>query len=154
MGHIKVRRQHLKTMQMPYVQPPTILHSAAPPSYLPSANPQESDERGATILYATHIFDGLEGWISHIAYMEDGAMVKGGDIASVREVAELAAQASAAPGKAPRKLLHVVEDWLRSERDARHARAAAAGTTAADLETAVKPQRTPFMPSKHLAFFR
>ncbi|PNW73979.1 hypothetical protein CHLRE_13g580300v5 [Chlamydomonas reinhardtii] len=115
---------------------------------------QESDERGATILYATHIFDGLEGWISHIAYMEDGAMVKGGDIASVREVAELAAQASAAPGKAPRKLLHVVEDWLRSERDARHARAAAAGTTAADLETAVKPQRTPFMPSKHLAFFR
>jgi ABC-type uncharacterized transport system ATPase subunit len=38
---------------------------------------QECDERGCTIVYATHIFDGLEKWISHIAYMEDGQIVKG-----------------------------------------------------------------------------
>jgi CCR4-NOT complex subunit CAF16 len=25
---------------------------------------QECEERGATILYATHIFDGLEKWVS------------------------------------------------------------------------------------------
>jgi CCR4-NOT complex subunit CAF16 len=27
---------------------------------------KECDERGATIIYATHIFDGLEDWPSHI----------------------------------------------------------------------------------------
>ena len=26
----------------------------------------ECEERGATIIYATHIFDGLESWPSHI----------------------------------------------------------------------------------------
>jgi ABC-type uncharacterized transport system ATPase subunit len=38
---------------------------------------QECEERGATIIYATHIFDGLENWITHIAYLEDGHLVKG-----------------------------------------------------------------------------
>jgi ABC-type multidrug transport system ATPase subunit len=38
---------------------------------------QECEERGATIIYATHIFDGLENWITHIAYLEDGQLVKG-----------------------------------------------------------------------------
>lgn len=27
---------------------------------------KECEERGATIIYATHIFDGLEDWPSHI----------------------------------------------------------------------------------------
>lgn len=39
---------------------------------------QECEQRGATIIYATHIFDGLEQWITHIAYMEDGRLVRGG----------------------------------------------------------------------------
>lgn len=34
----------------------------------------ECDSRGATIVYATHIFDGLEGWVTHMAYLEDGEM--------------------------------------------------------------------------------
>jgi ABC-type uncharacterized transport system ATPase subunit len=38
---------------------------------------QECEERGATILYATHIFDGLEAWITHIAYIAEGGLVKG-----------------------------------------------------------------------------
>lgn len=38
---------------------------------------QECEERGATILYATHIFDGLEAWLTHIAYIADGGLVKG-----------------------------------------------------------------------------
>ncbi len=36
----------------------------------------ECEERGATILYATHIFDGLEGWVTHVAYLEDGQLIK------------------------------------------------------------------------------
>lgn len=39
---------------------------------------QECEERGTTIVYATHIFDGLADWVTHLAYMEDGHFVKGG----------------------------------------------------------------------------
>lgn len=59
-----------------------------------------------------------------------------------------------------RKLLHVVEGWLRRERDARRARQAAAGGVSggsgdvARGATPVVPSRTPLMPNKHLAFFR
>lgn len=35
---------------------------------------EECEDRGATILYATHIFDGLEPWVTHVAYVEDGQL--------------------------------------------------------------------------------
>lgn len=38
---------------------------------------EECSERGATIVYATHIFDGLETWATHIAYVSNGALQKG-----------------------------------------------------------------------------
>jgi hypothetical protein len=41
------------------------------------ARREECEERGATIIYATHIFDGLEGWITHMAYLEGGKMQVG-----------------------------------------------------------------------------
>ena len=30
---------------------------------------KECEERGATIIYATHIFNGLEEWLSHIVHL-------------------------------------------------------------------------------------
>lgn len=63
----------------------------------------ETETRGATVVYATHIFDGLAGWPTHTAHVEDGAL--------------RAAEAAAAGG-----LLGTVEAWLRGERDARRAR--------------------------------
>jgi ABC-type uncharacterized transport system ATPase subunit len=30
---------------------------------------RESEQRGATILYATHIFDGLDDWPTHLHYL-------------------------------------------------------------------------------------
>jgi CCR4-NOT complex subunit CAF16 len=59
-----------------------------------------------------------------------------------------------------RKLLHVVEEWLRKERDERRAKAAKAAAAAASCgaeqqqQATVVPSRTPLMPNKHLAFFR
>ena len=32
---------------------------------------KESNERGATIIYATHIFDGIGDWETHIHYLVD-----------------------------------------------------------------------------------
>lgn len=36
---------------------------------------EECETRGATVLYATHIFDGLESWPTHVAYLARGDMV-------------------------------------------------------------------------------
>ena len=33
---------------------------------------RESEERGATVIYATHIFDGLDGWPTHLHYLKKG----------------------------------------------------------------------------------
>jgi hypothetical protein len=54
------------------------------------------------------------------------------------------------------KLLHVVEGWLRKEKEARQAREREQRASgAAPAAAPVAPTRTPFdMPSKHLAFFR
>merc|ERR1719353_1137573 len=35
---------------------------------------EESEERGVTIIYCTHIFDGLDGWGTHLAYVMKGKM--------------------------------------------------------------------------------
>lgn len=57
------------------------------------------------------------------------------------------------------KLLHLVEGWLRQERDGRSQRqqqeaAARAASGQPQQQTSVMPSRTPMMPNKHLAFFR
>lgn len=57
------------------------------------------------------------------------------------------------------KLLHVVEGWLRKERDTREQKqqeqaAARAASGQQQEQTPVVPTRTPMMPNKHLAFFR
>lgn len=31
---------------------------------------KECEDRGATIVYATHIFDGLDDWPTHLTYMK------------------------------------------------------------------------------------
>lgn len=38
---------------------------------------EECAARGASILYATHIFDGLARWATHLALVEDGRLVRG-----------------------------------------------------------------------------
>jgi CCR4-NOT complex subunit CAF16 len=75
-----------------------------------------------------------------MAYLEGGKLERWGTSEQLTELGQ---------GK---KLLHVVEGWLRSEKEVRLAEAAK--QPAKSLEAAVKPNRTPMMPSKHLAFFR
>jgi hypothetical protein len=54
----------------------------------------------------------------------------------------------------PRKLLHVVEEWLQKESKARHSRLAAASQQQQQQPVKPKLQSSPYMPSKHMAFFR
>lgn len=106
---------------------------------------QECEERGASIVYATHIFDGLEGWPTHMAYVERGAVVRGGALAGLPELATCD------------RLLTVVETWLRQEKAARQA-GQAVGAGAADPAAGQQGPgiiiNDPAMPNKHLAWFR
>jgi CCR4-NOT complex subunit CAF16 len=63
---------------------------------------EESESRGLTILYATHIFDGLEPWATHIAHVQHGRVRL---VAPLADVAELRGST----------LLRVVESWLRAK---------------------------------------
>eukprot|EP00803_Ostreobium_quekettii_P009509 evm.model.scf_504EXC.2 EVM.evm.TU.scf_504EXC.2 scf_504EXC:12450-14521(-) len=92
---------------------------------------KECEERGATIVYATHIFDGIENWMTHLAYVEDGKLVQFGRVSDV-----LGAEA---------KLSVAVQAWMRQWRDT---------TREKGLREPCRQQTAPLMPSRHMAFFR
>ncbi|KAL7119915.1 hypothetical protein ACP275_02G090800 [Erythranthe tilingii] len=65
---------------------------------------KECEERGSTIIYATHIFDGLENWPSHIVYVAHGKLQLAKPMNEIKEASNLS-------------LMRTVETWLRKERD-------------------------------------
>ncbi|KAL0348144.1 UNVERIFIED_CONTAM: ABC transporter I family member 20 [Sesamum angustifolium] len=65
---------------------------------------KECAERGVTIIYATHIFDGLEDWPSHIVYVANGKLQFAMPMTKIKEISNLS-------------LMRTVESWLRKERD-------------------------------------
>jgi len=71
---------------------------------------KECETRGATIVYATHIFDGLERWASHIGRITSGVMVKCGPLEAYDDFQALLASKAKSP------LLKCVMAWLREER--------------------------------------
>ncbi len=62
----------------------------------------ESEVRGTTILYATHIFDTLDTWATDLVYLEAGKVLVASPLAELPELAEST-------------LLGVVERWLRRD---------------------------------------
>ena len=64
---------------------------------------KRSPQREATIVYATHIFDGLETWATDFAYIQEGELRRSGRYSDIEEL------------KSAKNLLSVVESWLRSE---------------------------------------
>ena len=97
----------------------------------------ECEERGATVVYATHIFDGMEPWMTHVAFVSNGALAHGG---SKSDVVGL---------KCVKHLLGTIDAWLRVDRDERRAREAIAATapkkTATDRFSNV---------SRHMGYYR
>lgn len=65
---------------------------------------KECEERGATIIYATHIFDGLDDWPTHIVYIAHGKLQLALPLEKLKEMSQLS-------------LMRTVESWLRKERD-------------------------------------
>jgi CCR4-NOT complex subunit CAF16 len=74
---------------------------------------EESELRGATIFYATHIFDGLETWATHLLYLSHGRAAQSAALNDLKEFNDLKER------RAPAPLLTLVTQWLRKERDSR-----------------------------------
>uniref|UniRef100_A0A7S2QLK7 ABC transporter domain-containing protein n=1 Tax=Zooxanthella nutricula TaxID=1333877 RepID=A0A7S2QLK7_9DINO len=72
----------------------------------------ESEVRGATIFYCTHIFDHLEGWASHLLHMAKGQVVKACSMAEVTEYDRLIAEGSPTP------LYSMIRGWIYAEYEA------------------------------------
>ncbi|WZN66507.1 ABC transporter [Chloropicon roscoffensis] len=99
---------------------------------------EECEQRKCTIIYATHIFDGIEPWITHYAYLEEGKLKRGGEVSTFTEIKE-------------KKLLFVIEDWLRKARDARREK------KLKNPDNREKPSYTKMnmaFGNRHMAFFR
>jgi len=62
---------------------------------------EETDERGVTVVYATHIFDGLDNWPTHVVSLHDGTARRTGTYDAV-------------VGKAG--LMDTVSKWIRADR--------------------------------------
>jgi CCR4-NOT complex subunit CAF16 len=75
-----------------------------------------TERDGTTIVYATHIFDGLDSWPTHIAFIDDGRLAKIGTMEAFPDFLERVRGGTVAP------LLRTVEAWLREARDKRRAR--------------------------------
>jgi CCR4-NOT complex subunit CAF16 len=70
----------------------------------------ESETRGATILYATHIFDGLDDWPTHLHYLcNKGNTGWQGLVEDLDIYQDLRAKGEPSP------LLRIAEFWLRKE---------------------------------------
>lgn len=80
---------------------------------------KESEERGATILYATHIFDGLGGWPTHVAHMAQGRIKEYHPIENIKELLDMQAETKSEQGMSP--LMRLVEKWLRQDLKERRA---------------------------------
>ena len=71
---------------------------------------KETEERGATVLYATHIFDGLDDWPSHLHFMTNqGKTGWQGKLEELDHYQELRKAGDPGP------LLRIAEKWLRTE---------------------------------------
>jgi CCR4-NOT complex subunit CAF16 len=68
----------------------------------------DAREHGTAMIYATHIFDGLDDWATHIALLERGRLVLAAELGAVEDLRELHARGVASP------LYRVVERWIRS----------------------------------------
>eukprot|EP01023_Acetabularia_acetabulum_P012476 TRINITY_DN15841_c0_g1_i1.p1 TRINITY_DN15841_c0_g1~~TRINITY_DN15841_c0_g1_i1.p1 ORF type:complete len:361 (+),score=51.01 TRINITY_DN15841_c0_g1_i1:104-1186(+) len=70
---------------------------------------EECERRGVTIIYATHIFDGLEFWPTHIAYVANGQLQLFKPVEELPQIGE-------------GRLLELIVQWLKEEKSQRKKR--------------------------------
>jgi len=69
----------------------------------------ESELRGCTVFYCTHIFDHLEGWASHLLHLSKGQVVRACPMDEVDEYATLCGNGCSTP------LYDLIRGWIYAE---------------------------------------
>ena len=88
---------------------------------------KDSNELGATILYATHIFDGLDDWATNLRYpIEEVKCGWQGKIQDLEKHQKLKEE------NHPSKMLAIADHWLRAELERNH-RSKRAGKSQGEL---------------------
>jgi CCR4-NOT complex subunit CAF16 len=72
----------------------------------------DSESLRTTVLYATHVLDGLEDWATHLLYIREGRVARYARLEEIEELAELRRRGETS------LLLRLCEGWLRAERRA------------------------------------
>lgn len=73
---------------------------------------EECDNRGAAIVYATHILDGLADWVTHCMYLEAGGLCETGAI----PVSEFPGYSQNRTAGTANPLLRAIETKMRADR--------------------------------------
>ncbi|KAJ8459286.1 hypothetical protein OPV22_032212 [Ensete ventricosum] len=103
---------------------------------------EECEQRGVIIVYATHIFDGLETWATHVAYIQDGDLKRSGKFSDIVEL------------ESANNLLSVVESWLRSESKLPKKEPVKPISSVVRSSTSSPFDSSPFRSSRHMAYYR
>jgi len=91
---------------------------------------KETEEKGATVLYATHIFDSLADWATHILFFSKAKVAKCCRIEDLKEYHNLVSKGARCP------LYTLIKEWVFSE----YPTPAAYATLGADVPMAPEPQ--------------
>ena len=100
---------------------------------------EECETRGATIVYATHIFDGMADWMTHLAFTSNGQLKYGGAKEDIPEI------------QGTKHLLSTIEKWLRIDRDERKAKEA---EEKANPSSRQKVDAASHFQTRHMAYYR
>jgi CCR4-NOT complex subunit CAF16 len=92
---------------------------------------EENETHGVTVLFSTHIFDGLEEWGTHVTYVRNGTVVLNKQLSDMAELEPFKAAGCLTP------LFNYVEATVR--KDAQQARAAGRKSTRGQYAQAFVP---------------
>jgi CCR4-NOT complex subunit CAF16 len=79
----------------------------------------DSERRGTTVVYATHVLDGLTRWATHLCFLSPGSAGQGARLRTMAPLPEVPELAALVRAGSPAPLLELCERWLRQERAAR-----------------------------------
>lgn len=69
---------------------------------------EDTEKLGTTLFYATHVFDGLEEWATHLMHLHQGRIQRHASLAELKELQALRAQGASS------RLWRLVAGWLRA----------------------------------------
>merc|ERR1740124_1133019 len=98
---------------------------------------EESEVRGVTVIYSTHIFDGVDDWPTHLLHLKKGGVRYNGPVKDAPPAVTADAAASSTSGS----LFTLVRGWLEEERAERRATPNGVADVAPPTPMEVVPQK-------------